>query len=170
MPAVVERARDDIRNDRLWKARDRLASALKADPANQELLELLGEVHFRMGDLPNAGRHWILTGHTGPDVDAALAAFEERWGRDPAEKLRMVPLRTSPDDFAGLARERLAALEAEAATAGPQGPGRAAGADERDAPTRWSHWLGVAAAVALGPGLWVLGVVTAIVLLVRALG
>lgn len=171
---VLGRARADIEADRLWKARDRLASALKADPANQQLLELLGEVHFRMGDRPSAGRHWILTARTGADVDAAIEAFEDRWGADLAEKLRMVPLRSPPADFSGLARERIAALEAEAGSAGIEWP-RTAGAAGHDddwegEPMRRWDWIWLVAALALGPGLWLLGVAAAIVLIARALG
>jgi hypothetical protein len=67
---VLERAREDIADGRLWKARDRLTGALRASPSHQELLDLLGEVHYRMGDLPEAGRYWLLTERTGPEVDA----------------------------------------------------------------------------------------------------
>ena len=82
-PTGMERVRTDIKEGRLWKARDRLHGLLQADPSNQEILGQLGEVCFRMGDLPQAGRYWYLTERSGEDVDLAALAFEERFGRNP---------------------------------------------------------------------------------------
>ena len=62
-----ERVNADLAEGRLWKARDRLQGARRMDPTNQWILETLGEVYFRMGDLPEAGRAWFLTARTGPD-------------------------------------------------------------------------------------------------------
>ena len=55
------RVRADVDAGRLWKARDRLQGCLRAEPANQDVLDMLGAVWFAMGDLPQAGRHWWLT-------------------------------------------------------------------------------------------------------------
>jgi hypothetical protein len=51
MTTVAQRARDDLAAGRAWKARDRLQGALAVD-APPELVDLLGEVLFGMGDLP----------------------------------------------------------------------------------------------------------------------
>lgn len=66
----LERARADIDAGRLWKARDRLRGVVGARPADQDALGLLGEVHLRMGDDPEAGR-WLFV--TELDDDAARA-------------------------------------------------------------------------------------------------
>jgi hypothetical protein len=50
--------------------------------ADDELLELLGEVHYAMGDLPEAGAVWFGCDRTGPEVDTAGLAWRERHGRD----------------------------------------------------------------------------------------
>lgn len=89
-PSVIDRARADLAAGRAWKARDRLQGARASAPYDQEILGLLGEVAWSMGDLPAAGAAWWLTERTGPDVDAALAALRERAGDDPEQLLRMI--------------------------------------------------------------------------------
>jgi hypothetical protein len=74
---AVERARADLAAGRAWKARDRLAGHL-ADSPDPEALELLGEVHYAMGDMPAAGAAWFGTGRRGKDVDEAIEAWRER--------------------------------------------------------------------------------------------
>ncbi len=73
----LTRATEDFEAGRLWKARDRLQGHRAAAPADQEVLELLGLVHYAMGALPAAGLAWLLTAREGEDVDAARAAPEE---------------------------------------------------------------------------------------------
>jgi uncharacterized protein DUF6584 len=165
MAGAIERARDDISNGRLWKARDRLSMLVKQQPANREALLLLGEVHHAMGDLPMAGRFWILTDRSGPDAEAAAAALEERWGGSPRELVRMLP-RGPLDEYPAPARERIAALRARARV-GPDG--EAPETDEEPIPAPSSERLWLAAFALLGPGLWLLGVGTAIYLLVGLL-
>jgi hypothetical protein len=174
--SAADRARVDISEGRLWKARDRLATAVRVWPADQEVLELLGEVHFRMGDLPAAGRFWLPTARTGPEVDAALAAFEERWGSSPGEMLKLVPLCGEIDDYPETARERLRRLGErgeEAGVAWRRGERRVAewgvAVDEQEAGIGVRDWLGVVLFFVLGPGLWLLGMAAAIYLLVALL-
>jgi hypothetical protein len=90
---AIERAREGIASDRFWKARDRLQGALRADPANQEVLGLLGEVLFAMGDLPAAGRYWYLTERSGEDVNSAHAALIEKAGANSDRLLVEIPAR-----------------------------------------------------------------------------
>ncbi|TMD41813.1 MAG: hypothetical protein E6I88_06580 [Chloroflexi bacterium] len=59
MPGTRERIQADLASGRLWKARDRLRGVLRSAPSNQWALEQLGDVYFRMGDLPEAGRVWF---------------------------------------------------------------------------------------------------------------
>lgn len=87
---VVDRARQDIADARLWKARDRLTGAL-VHRADHELLDLLGEVHFSMAELPAAGGMWFLTGRQGPDAEAARLAWHERHGNDPLQLWLSLP-------------------------------------------------------------------------------
>lgn len=105
-PRGFERAQQDIREGRLWKARDRLTGLLATFPANQKGLNLLGEVYFRMGDLPEAGRYWYLTDRQGPEVDAALEALAEKHGSS-TSLARAIPIRAPLDLYPPLVRQRL---------------------------------------------------------------
>lgn len=87
---VLERAAADLASGRAWKARDRLSGAL-VNRCDDAVLGMLGEVCFAMRDLPAAGAAWFGTTRQGDDVDAALAAWFERFGHDPDELWRTLP-------------------------------------------------------------------------------
>jgi hypothetical protein len=74
---AVERARADLEAGRPWMARDRLTSAL-AQRQDDEILDLLAEVHAVMGDLPAAGALWFATGRDDETARPALDAWSER--------------------------------------------------------------------------------------------
>lgn len=105
-PLGFNKAKQDVREGRLWKARDRLAGLLATFPADQKILNLLGEVHFQMADLPQAGRYWYLTDRQGPEVDAALQALAERYGSG-RNLARAIPIRAPIDLYPSVVRERL---------------------------------------------------------------
>lgn len=87
---AVERARADLAAGRAWKARDRLTGFLR-DEYDDEALELLGEVHHTMGDLPAAGAAWFGTARRGRDVDEAIEAWRERYDDHFPEMWRSLP-------------------------------------------------------------------------------
>jgi len=75
----VRAARDDLAGGREWQARDRPAQH-GARTYDVEALELLGEVHSAMRDLPAAGAAWFGTRRRGADVEAAVEAWREQHG------------------------------------------------------------------------------------------
>ena len=87
---AVQRARSDIAAGREWKARDRLVGHL-ADHYDPEALELLGEVHHAMRDLPSAGAAWFGTARRGIDVDQAIEAWRERHSDNFGQMWRSLP-------------------------------------------------------------------------------
>ena len=87
---AVERARADLAAGRAWKARDRLTGYLR-DEYDDEALELLGEVHHTMGDLPAAGAAWFGTARRGRDVDEAIEAWRDRYDDHFPEMWRSLP-------------------------------------------------------------------------------
>lgn len=93
----LDRARADIDAGRLWKARDRLRGVVGSLPADQEALRLLGEVHLRMGDDPEAGRWLFLTERDDDAARAAVAAFTDRFAFD--QLLRQVPAYAPIEDY-----------------------------------------------------------------------
>jgi len=111
MSTVRERVDADLKAGRQWKARDRLVGLLRVDPANQWALDQLGEIYFRMGDLPQAGRVWYLTARVGPEWGAAEAAFYERFGKKPSNVVAALHVRAAIDQFPPEVQERLRTLQ-----------------------------------------------------------
>ncbi len=88
-PKAFEHALVDIEQGQLWKARDRLGSYLKSNPLHQAVRELYGDVLFRMGDLPMAGRAWYVTDRDDEAARASIAAFESKF-RNPVVRVLAV--------------------------------------------------------------------------------
>lgn len=135
---------------------------LKAAPADQETLELLGTVYYEMGDAPNAGRYWFLTEKRGPDVEDALAALHERYPFP--ELLKHVPARAPAERYPPQVQRRIEELKRKAAeselgwTSGQvthAPPPATEGMGVRDA-------LVIVTLVVLGPGIWLLGIAAVI--------
>ena len=108
MPGALQRAREDLAAGRPWKARERLRSYVNAFPTDEEALELLGEVHYAMGDLPAAGAAWILCERDDERTREAIEALRD----EPALLRVRAPLESWPP----VVRERLRAFGAEPET------------------------------------------------------
>ena len=173
MANLLERARADVAAGRLWKARERLEGSLANDAANQDVLTLLGEISFRMGDLPTAGPFWFLTDAAGHDVAGADAALHERYptaralftalplkaplnAYPPRVQTRVEALLHDPD-AEWLWSKKLAALGRKRRRA-------------RDIPAHTGDNLLVGTLGALAVLPWLVGVATLCVLLVRLVG
>lgn len=122
-----------------------------------------------MGDLPAAGRFWILTDRADSNAEAALSAFEDRWGNNLSEKLKMIPFRGSLEAYPPTAQKRIRPLLEQARAAEiewPRPPKAHSGEPVFDDPDSPIHRLIFMVLVVLGPGLWLLGVAAAIHLLI----
>jgi hypothetical protein len=111
MENALDRARRDIEEGRLWKARDRLIGRLRALPTDRPTLDMLGDVYWRMGDLPKAGAVWALTDRSDPEARAAFDATRERHGNEPEQVLGALHIRASFDDYGPEVALRLRALD-----------------------------------------------------------
>lgn len=182
----MSRVLADLEAGRLWKARDRLHGLFSTDPVNQEVLELLGETYFRMGDLPQAGRYWYLTGRDGEEAEAAASAFEERFGANPYGQAHSLPVRAALSDYPKEARDRLEGLIEELKETDAGAPyrwmalssrsrwvtGQAPGPTVTPEPGplgRLAEWLGVVLLVTASAGVWIVGLVTVVWLVVNNL-
>jgi hypothetical protein len=83
MPAVVERALQDIDRNELWRARERLEGYIGSTGYDRDVVELLGDVCYRMGDHPNAGRYWFFTPADSSQKQSAIETFVRRCGGAP---------------------------------------------------------------------------------------
>jgi hypothetical protein len=116
-PPSVVKARVDLDEGRPWAARDRLESFVSQNPTHAEALELLGDVLYQMGDLPRAGRYWLLTSRDDDRARRSIDALGVRFAR-PELVLADLPVRDSVDAYPPMARQRIAELRAEAAANG----------------------------------------------------
>jgi len=110
--------REEVEAGRLWKARDRLQGHFRDDPANADVLDMLGAVHFAMGDLPLAARYWWLTERDDEHAVSARSAFHERFGTRAANVLGALPRPAAPEHYPPGVRARLEALVAAATDEG----------------------------------------------------
>jgi hypothetical protein len=169
---AVARAIGDIEAGRLWKARDRLSAAVRDSPTDQGILELLGEVYFRMGDQPAAWRYWVLTTREGADVDAAKLAFEERYGRAGlADRLSQIPAYEPLADYPIAVRERVVELRQLGRAEGIDWPRSRAQPSKRQRDNSDSESSGCFGATVIGillVGPWLLGLVVVLYLIGRA--
>jgi hypothetical protein len=176
----MSRVLADLEAGRLWKARDRLQGLFSADPVNQDVLELLGETYFRMGDLPQAGRYWFLTARSGADVEAAGEAFDERFGVNAHGRAHSLPVRAAINEYPREARERLDGLienlkqtdsgapyrwmahssRTRWVTGETPGPRPSASVREPGRLGRVVGWLGMGLVAFATAGVWIVGLAT----------
>ena len=170
---VLERAQEELKAGRVWKARDRLEGALANDPANQDVLQLLAEICFRMGDLPAAGRYRFLTEAAGLNVREAEAALRER---SPTRRalFAALPLKAPLDAYPRSVQVRVDALLGDDRDASWQWAKKLRGAGRKSGPSPRDVRPGSDFAVALIVGIlvapWIIGIVTIAVLTARAIG
>ncbi|WP_157693066.1 DUF6584 family protein [Pedococcus dokdonensis] len=163
---AVTRARADLAAGREWKARERLVGHL-AQEYDAEALELLGEVHHAMRDLPAAGAAWFGTARRGKDVDEAVDAWRERYGDHFAQMWSSLP--RSVRELEG--NKRVDALRRRAEQVGARGAAGAPGTGSgSSASGDDSGDGGTDAATIIALALGVLFVACAVVGLVTVLG
>ena len=108
------RARADLDAGRPDLARERLNGCLytlhRRGAYREDAYVLLGETCFAMKDYARAGAAWLLTTRTGSDVDQALAAFYERYGREPAAVLHQLKPHAPSEQYPPPVQARLQAL------------------------------------------------------------
>ena len=122
MAGVLERARKDLARGELWRARNRLEGFVGSRGYDRDVLELLGEVCRRMGDVPAAGRFWFFVAVDRPERLAAVETFVRQHGGGPRQIASALPRRLRAVKTGRLpyeARLRLEKLLAACAKATP---------------------------------------------------
>jgi len=167
---LIARARTDIEAGRLWKARSRLEGGLRERPTDEELLRLLGEVCYSMGDLPAAGRYWFLTTRAGKDVDEAFAAMHEAH-HGPGPLLTVLPVLARADEYPPQVADRLHDVVAKTSDQWFLRKKRMllSGRDQRSFPSPLDGDPVGAVILAVIVGVWVLGAITLVYLFLRLL-
>ena len=106
----MDKARETITTD-LPAARRRLAAFLPAEGYKPDLLARIGRMSMSLKEPAQAGRYWLLSDATGPDVEAAVEAFVQSCQSVPERVVAELP-RFKRDweveAFAAPARKRVA--------------------------------------------------------------
>jgi hypothetical protein len=121
----------------------------------QEVLELLGQVFYAMGDLPQAGRYWFLTERSGEDADKARSALFARYGTG-STLLAVLPFGHGLDTYPEVVRSRAEALDV----------------DQREVERRLSKASGRPAAIPRGSRItdWLIGAFFVLLLVTLLVG
>jgi hypothetical protein len=171
--SVVERARQDIAEHRLWRARDRLTGALGHRPHDAEVLNLLADVYLAMGDVPAAGRLLMLSGRDDEAASEARRAFEWRHRRSVFDLASSLPAKPPLDDYPAAARARLDAvagqLRAERREVAWMRGGTRAAAAHHGVLGPLGNWVAAAAVIFVLVLPWVAGVILVVALLIGAI-
>jgi hypothetical protein len=158
---VLARVQADIDRGDLGSARRRLASTVGSRGYVPDLLAKVAELSVQMRDPVQAGRYWLLTPASGPEVEAAVEAFVRACRHDARQMASELPrfrLRHKVNEYPEVVRARLArfGIDKVFVQQDPDlAPVQRAG---------WKHHLKALGCVVMGVGL-----VTLIVLGVRAL-
>lgn len=163
--SALDRVHRDLAAGCRWKARDRLLGLVRARPGDPEILDLLGQVLYDMGDLPAAGRYWYLTDRDDDAAEAARAAFATRWGDD-ASQARQLPLYAPLSSYPAAVRERIAHLVPSL----PRRSGRVVEGAPGDRSPRWRVVAVGVTTLVLTVGVWVVGIVALVITAARCGG
>jgi hypothetical protein len=82
---AIDRAIKDVERGQHWMARQRLRSYLTTNGYDPKLLALMGRISHEMHDEFDAGRMWLLSSQTGPEVDQAIETFMRQAGNTPKQ-------------------------------------------------------------------------------------
>jgi len=88
---AIERAMQDVEAGQHWLARQRLRSYLITNGYDADVLATIGRISYDMHDEFDAGRMWLLSSATGPEVDAAIETFVARAGTHPNDIASQLP-------------------------------------------------------------------------------
>ncbi len=156
-PPGLARARADLDAGRRWKARDRLQGLVRARPDDPEVLDLLGQVLFDMGDLPAAGRYWYLCERDDDPARRAREAFEARWG-DHASRARQLPVYAPLAAYPPTVQTRVRDLVPLLPSRAPNSTGPS------DVTPGWKAKLFGVVVLVLTVGVWLVGLVVLVAL------
>ncbi|AMX00045.1 DUF6584 family protein [Rummeliibacillus stabekisii] len=79
---TLKRIEEDIKNDDLGKARDRLHGIISTFPNELDLRKKLGDIYFKLKYPAMAGRYWYLEKNKTPRMIEACIVFENSMGKD----------------------------------------------------------------------------------------
>lgn len=113
---LSERIDRDLANGNHWLARQRIESYLATKGYDADLLARAGRIAHDMHDDYNAGRLWLMSNATGPEVDRAIDVFMQYVGKNLQQAAWQLPRAArlvAKHDLPARVRQRLERLELE---------------------------------------------------------
>jgi hypothetical protein len=109
----LDKARREIENGNLWRAKEIIQGAIRNESYDVELFEMMGTVLLRMGDVGEAGRFLFLSGVRKPEYRESIEIFLSRHGGKHAfdfvdllpRRARLGTISEYPDEVAQVFRE-----------------------------------------------------------------
>ncbi|MDQ0219788.1 DUF6584 family protein [Peribacillus cavernae] len=80
---TLKKIEEDVQNEDLGKARDRLHGLISTYPDELELRRKLGDIYSALKYPSMAGRYWYLEKNKTPEMEKACLQFENSMGNDP---------------------------------------------------------------------------------------
>lgn len=87
---TIKKIEEDIKNNDLGKARDRIHGLIFTYPDELELRKKLGDIYFALKYPSMAGRYWYLEKDKTPEMVDACIQFEKSMGNDPNSIARVL--------------------------------------------------------------------------------
>ena len=94
---TLKKVEEDIKNDNLGKARDRLHGLISTFPNKLELRKKLGDIYFELKYPAMAGRYWYLVENKSAKMIKACNEFEKSMGNDPNNIVRALKYKGDKD-------------------------------------------------------------------------
>lgn len=99
---TLKKIEEDIKNNDLGKARDRLHGLILTFPNELGLRKMLGDIYFELKYPTLAGRYWYLEESKTPEMVKACNKFEKSMGNDPNKIVRALKYKGDIESLKGL--------------------------------------------------------------------
>ncbi|WP_144527674.1 DUF6584 family protein [Peribacillus simplex] len=108
---TLKKIEEDIKNNDLGKARDRIHGLIITFPDELELRKKLGDSYFALKYPSMAGRYWYLEKNKTPEMVDACIQFEKSMGNDPIRIARVLKFKGDSDIIKGLQDQAISPMQ-----------------------------------------------------------
>lgn len=103
---TLKRIEEDIENNNLGKARDRLHGLIFTYPNELHLRKQLGDIYYKLQYPEMAGRYWYLEEHKTDIMHESCLLFEKSMGNSPHHIARALKFKGDSNHIKGLYKDR----------------------------------------------------------------
>lgn len=103
---TLKRIEEDIENNNLGKARDRLHGLIFTYPNELHLRKQLGDIYYKLQYPEMAGRYWYLEEHKTDIMHESCLLFEKSMGNSPHHIARALKFKGDSNHIKGLYKDQ----------------------------------------------------------------